>query len=182
MFIYISKLCYPAVRTSGGVSTCLFLDPGNVEQIGVCVEQGLGHQGAWLHLGLLLEAGALPDELHHRDCAGNPHARYQHHEHAAHAVQSQLVGVVALPLVLGVALAPAPPLLPPPVLELVQFPLLLKLENCPVYWNPVMGARGEGNSVPFGVKKLANLPYNDHYYTHQTLASLTWMRSHILSI
>ena len=164
MFICnISKLRYPAVGTGGGVSTGLFLDPGHVEEVGIGVEQGLGHQRARLHLGLLLKAGALPYELHHRDGAGDAHARYQDHEHPAHAVQGQLVGVVALPLVLGVTLTPAPPLLPPAVLELVQFPLLLKLENCPVYWNTVMGAWGEGNSVPFGVKKLANLPCNGHY-------------------
>ena len=125
----------------------LFLYASNVEQVGVGVVESLGHQRAWLHLGLLLKTGAFPYELQHRDGACYPHPRYQHHEHPANTVQGQLVGVVTLALVLGVALSSTPPLLPPPVLQLVQLALLLQLENCSVYWNSVMGARSEGDSI-----------------------------------
>ena len=105
---------YPAVRTRGLLRVGLLLDARHVEQVGVGVVKRLGHQTGGLHLRLLLEAGALPDELQHGDGACAAHARDQHHEHAAHAVEVELVGVVAAALVLGVALAAAAPLLPPP--------------------------------------------------------------------
>ena len=157
--------------------------PSNVEQVGVGVVQSFRHQRPRLHLALLLQAGALPDELHHRDGAGHAHPRYQDDEDPADTVQGQLVGVVAHSLVLGVALPPASPLLPPPVLQLVQDPLLLELQDGPVYRDSEVGPRGEGDAVTLRVQQLPNLAIlQNSYGLEQVFPSLTWIRSQFLSM
>ena len=65
----------------------------------------------------------------------------------------------------------------------MQDPLLLELQDGPVYGDSEVGPRGEGNAVTLRVQQLSNLAIlQNSYGLEQVFSSLTWIRSQFLSM